>query len=155
MLRSAVLAAVALVAAPALAPAQPATLISFQFVDAKVDKDALTWTQTEQVPVAKEVVVEVVKNGVKFAEKRTVTVYQSVAVTRQADLTKVKATDGGGKAVAAEKLAELLKEPTLIVLASGPVPEKHRKLFREATLFVELPQPDVPKVPAPAGGNND
>src|SRR5438067_4376391 len=113
MTRFAVLLALASVSLlPARAPAQPAVPGPLQVVDAKAEKDKLQWTQSQVVPVAKEVPVEVVKNGMKFIEKRTVTVYEVVPVTRTAELKTIKATDAAGKAIDADKLAELLKDST-------------------------------------------
>ena len=158
MVRFAVLAAVALaVMVPARATAQPAPL-SFQFVDMKVEKDKLLWNDTVSVPVAKEIIVEVVQNGVKVLRTRTVTEYETRVVTRAMDLKGLKVTDATGKALDADKLAELLKEPTLVVVVSGgALPEKHRKLFKDTTIFIEMPKPETPKgpgggpLPAPAG----
>jgi hypothetical protein len=106
-------------------------------------------TETNLVPVAKEVIVEVVKDGVKFAEKRTVLVTEAAKVMRTFELSKVKATDGTGTAIAADKLAELLKETTPVVLVSGPVAEKHRALFKEKTVFIEPAPLPLEKLPVP------
>ncbi len=117
----------------------------------KVEKDKLTWTETQMVPVAKEVAVTVVVNGVEKLEKRTVIAYETVAITRATALKDVKATDAAGKAIDAEKLAELLKETTAAVVTTGSLSEKHRALFKDKTVFVELPAPKglVPPPPIP------
>jgi hypothetical protein len=47
----------------------------------------------------------------------------------------------------------LLKDSTPVVLVTGRLPEKHRTLFKEKTLFVELPEPgkgNAPPLPVPA-----
>jgi hypothetical protein len=142
VLRFTVLVALALEAlVPARADEQPGPDSSFRVVDAKAGSDKLTWSVLEQVPVQKTVPVEVVINGMKVLEVRTITVHEGVVVTRAVELKDVRATDGAGKAINSDKLAELLKEMTPVVLVSGPVAEKHRKLFKDTTLFLELPQP--------------
>jgi hypothetical protein len=151
MFRYAILLAVAaFVSLPATAIAQPLGPGSLQVIDAKVEKDKLTWTETIAVPVTKEIAVEVRKNGMAFIEKRTVTVLEFQQITRTMELKTLKATDAAGKAIGADKLAEMLKESTPVVVAHAAIPEKHRKLFKETTVFVELPKPEVPKVPVPA-----
>jgi hypothetical protein len=151
MMRSAVLAALALATMlSARAAAQPGFPGTFQVVDAKVEKDKLTWTDTKYVPEAREEAVEVVVNGMKVVQKRVVVVTVPVAEVRSVDLKGLKATDGAGKAVTADKLSELLKESTAVVLVSGAVPEKHRKLFKDTTLFLQLPPENLVPVPLPS-----
>ena len=151
MIRSAVLAALALVAlAPARAPAQFDAPGSFRVVEAKADKGKLAWEEVRYVPTTREEERVVVVNGMNVKQKVAVTVVVPVLETRGYELKTLKATDGAGKAIDAEKLAELLKEKTPVVVVSGPVPEKHRKLFKDTTVFVELPQPKAPPVPVPA-----
>jgi hypothetical protein len=152
MIRFPVLAALALAALlPVRAAAQPIdpSAGTFRIVEVKVEKDKLTWMETKSVPVtrAEEVVVE--KNGKKVIEKVEVTVLESIPEVRSVGLKALKATDGAGKAIAADKLAELLKEPTAVVMTSGPVPAKHRELFKEKTVFIEIPAPKLPGPPLP------
>jgi hypothetical protein len=147
------LAALAL-CSPALSAQPPGTppdpLAGIRVVDAKAEKGKIRWLEMKSVPVRQKVQVTVNVNGVPMTQTREVTVIQVVPSTREHDLSKVKATDGAGKAVAADKLAELLKDATPVVLVSGTLPEKHRGLFKEKTLFVELPAPEPGKlVPAP------
>jgi hypothetical protein len=137
-------------AAPVIQPGVPG---GFRVVDVKVDKDKLTWTETRTIPVAKNVTVTVEINGMKVDQTRTVTVFETVAYTVASELKSIKATDGAGKAIDAKKLAEMLKEPTPVVVVTGAIPEKHRKLFKDTTLFIEMPKPEPPKggpVPFPA-----
>ncbi len=151
MLRFTLLLAVGtLVMLPTAAFAQPGVPGSFRVVDAKVDKGKVTWTETQLVPTTKEVEVVVVINGVNVKQKRALTVLVPVVETLAADLKDLKATDGAGKAIDADKLAELLKESTPVVIVSGPVPEKHRKLFKDTTVFVDLSQKVPGPVPVPA-----
>jgi hypothetical protein len=140
------LAAVLLAAlAPGLAAAQGPD--PFRVVDAEVKKDRFFWTENQQVPVTEQVAVQVVVDGVTRAETRTVTKLVPVTTTRAAELNTLKVTDAAGKAVPADKLADRLKGPTAVVLVTGAVNEKHRALFKDTVLFVELPAaaPPVPK----------
>jgi hypothetical protein len=124
---------------PGLAAAQAPG--SFQVVDARVEKDKLFWTETRTEVVMQEIAVQVLVNGMVVTEKRVVPVMRPVTITRADELKGVKATDVAGKAITAEKLAELLKETTPVVVAAGPVAEKHRALFKDKVIFLELPQP--------------
>ena len=160
MIRSVVLAALALaVLAPTRAGAQPPfdpTPGGFRIVDAKADKGKLTWTETVAVPVVKEVEVIMMIDGKPVAVKKKVTTIEYVSVAKTGDLKGAKVTDAAGKAIDADKIAERLKETTPVVFVSGPVPAKHRELFKDTTVFVEFPQPKgpvpfpVPPAPAPA-----
>lgn len=150
MFRFSLLAAAALLVAPGAAFAQPGVPGQFQVIEAKAEKDKITWTTYKAVPVQKEVAVQVLKNGMLVTEKQTVTVTEYVPVQETLTLKALKATDGNGKAVDAEKLAEILKEGTPVVFVSGPVADKHRKLFKGSTVFLEIPVTNTPgAVPAP------
>lgn len=118
---------------------------SLRIVDAKAERDKVQWTEYKTVPVQKPVTVEVVVNGMKVTEVRTVTVHETVVVTAAHELKTIKATDAAGKEIAADKLAELLKESTPVVVTTGPIAEKHRALFKDKVVFVELPGPMPPK----------
>jgi hypothetical protein len=150
VLRFTVLAAIALAAlAPARASAQPVLPGPFRVVEAKADGGKVIWSEIKFVPQVKEEERVVVINGMNVTQKVAVTVFVPVQETIGFELKKLKATDGTGKAIAADKLAELLKESTPVVIVSGPVPEKHRALFKEKTVFLELPQPEPGKGPEP------
>jgi hypothetical protein len=152
MTRLAILSALVLAALlPARASAQPGAPGGLHITDAKVDKDKLVWTVTVMVPVQKAVPVEVEKNGMKVTELRTVVVYEIQQVTKAVELKGFKATDAAGKPIAADKLAELLKETGPVVLVTGTLPERHRKLFKDTTVFLEsvAPVPPVPPPPPP------
>ena len=131
---------------PGFAAAQP-TASSFQVVDARVEKDKLFWTETRTEVVMQEVATQVLVNGMFVTEKRLVPVMRPVTITRADELKGVKATDAAGKAVAADKLAEALKETTPVVVTAGPIAEKHRALFKDKVIFLELPQPKNPPPP--------
>lgn len=131
------------------ATAQPFP-VAIQVVDAKAEKGKMTWTETVLVPLNEEYLVEVEINGVKVQQRRTRTVMKPTTVTKEAELKKLYATDANGKAIAADKLAELLKESTPVVFVSGPLPEKHRALFKDKVVFiVALSLPTGPVQPAP------
>lgn len=150
MIRFAALAATALaVLVPARANAQPELPGAFRIVEVKVDKGKVTWTEMRYTPTTKEEERVVTINGMRVTQKVAVTVYIPVMETQAIELKKLKATDAAGKAIDAEKLAELLKETTPVVFVPGSVPEKHRKLFKDTTVFVELPKPEAPKLPGP------
>ncbi len=97
------------------------------------------------MPVRKVVEATVDVNGMNVVEKREVTVYESVTVARAFEPKQFKATDASGKAIDAEKLADPLKETAPVVLISGPIPEKHRALFKDRTVFVEVLPAAPPK----------
>jgi hypothetical protein len=128
---------------PTRATAQP-TPGGLQVVDAKIDGGEFQWDATELVPVVQEVAVEKEVNGMKVVQKQKVIVYETRTVTRAAEVKTLKATDARGKAIDTEKLAELLKDKAPVVLVSGAVPEKHRALFKDKTVFIELPAPKAP-----------
>jgi hypothetical protein len=141
MIRFVVLAAVGFAAlAVTRADAQPAPG-TLQVVDAKIDGRRLLWDETVLVPVQREVEVAVVIDGKTVIQKRTEIVPQVTLITKEAEVKTLKVTDATGKAIDADKLAELLKEKTPVVFVTGSVPEKHRALFKDKTLFVELPAP--------------
>jgi 3-oxoacyl-ACP reductase-like protein len=129
---------------PGFATAQESC--SFRIVEAKVEKDHVQWTECKTVPVQKRVAVEVEKNGMRFIEMKTVTVNENISVVVAYDLKTLKATDAAGKAIAADKLAGLLKETPTVVVTTEPITEKHRALFKDKTVFLELPPPGAVKV---------
>lgn len=144
------LAALALCALP-LCAQSPDSLAGLRVVDAKAEQGKIRWGEMKTVPVQQNVQVTVNVNGVPRTQTQTVVTMQVVGATSEYELAKVKVTDSAGKPVAADKLAGLLKDSTPVVLVTGTLPEKHRKLFKEKTLFVELPAAEPGKlVPAPA-----
>ena len=154
MTRFALLSALAFAALlSARADAQPgAFLPGVQIIDAKVEKGKLTWTEYATTPVTKEIEVVVNMNGKQVPVKQKITVHEIVPVTRMNDLKGAKVTDGAGKEVGADKLAERLKEPAPVVLITGPLSAKHRALFKDTTVFVEFPAAPVPPAVLPAPG---
>lgn len=126
-----------------------------QIVDAKVKDGKLIWTGYMPVSVEKEVEVVVMINGQQVKQVQKVVVTELVPIQQAEELKTLKATDGNGKAITADKLAELLKEGTSVVLVRTPVIDKHRKLFKDTTIFVELPGIAPPKglepLPPPKG----
>jgi hypothetical protein len=139
------LAALALCALPL--SAQPPGF--FRIAELKADGDKVAWTEMQYQTVQKEVAVTVNRNGVNVTEKRSVLETMPVTVKREVELSKLKATDAAGKAVDAKALAKRLKETTTVVIVTAPPGEKERKLFKDSTLFVQLPAPEVRKGPGP------
>jgi hypothetical protein len=103
----------------------------------------LVWANSHQVPVVKEVEADVKKGDVIVKEKRKVTVLEMVPVEAKVPLKTLKVTEASGKPVPDEKLAVLLAKPTPVVFHTGPLPQKYRGLFRETTILIEFPIPDV------------
>jgi hypothetical protein len=130
--------AVLLVAALAgPAPAQPPG--GLRIADAKVEKDQLHVTEMMTVPNSEKFTYEEVVNGMKVTKTGTRTTLVAVPVVTTVALKNVKATDAAGKAIAADNLAGLLKEEQAVVV--GPAPAKQRALFKDKTIFLELPPP--------------
>ena len=144
MSRTPALLIVAALAGPAAAQAPPV------LATAKVEKDQLLLTRTEPVVVPKEVTVEVIVNGKTVVEKRVVTEVQTVQRVVALPLMGVKATDATGKPIPADRLADLLKEETPVVVSAGEVPEKFRKLFKSDVVFLTLPPAPTVKESPPA-----
>ncbi len=118
------------------------------FTEARVVKDQLQWNQTELVPLTVEREVEEVVNGKAVRRKvpeTTITVKTKVV---SESLKKVKAIDVAGKPIPADKLAEQLKEWTTVVCLPGKLTDKQRALFKEGTIFIEMPPP-APGAPTP------
>lgn len=149
MTRLALISAAVLAALASPATAQPG---GFRIVDVQVADGKLTWTEAvpvqveKAVPVVKEVTVEKELNGKKVVVVEKVTVNEKVVVTefvsvkRTTELKTVAVTDGAGKAVAADKVAERLGGAPAVLL-TGPLPAKHRALFKADTLFIEPAEP--------------
>jgi hypothetical protein len=139
MIRLAAFAALVLAVAPARAD-DPAAA-PFRIIDARVASGKLEWEEarTVAVPVVKQ--VQVVENGMVVVKNAVFMELVTVADKQAIEVKDLKATDVAGKAVAADTLADLLKEKTPVVLMTGPLPVKHRGLFKDKTVFVELPPP--------------
>jgi hypothetical protein len=143
MVRFVVLVALALVAlAPDRAGAQPASG-TFRVVDAWIDDGRFFWEETEPFPMQREVVVPMRIDGMTVFKKQVELVYVPTAVKKEAKVKALKASDATGKAIDADTLAELLKEKAPVVLVTGTVPEKHRALFKDKTVFIEFPAPKM------------
>lgn len=133
--------AVLLLALAGPAAAQPVEAINPQVVTARVEDGRLLWTTTQLLPVQKPVVVTVVVNGRPVAETRNVTELTRVTSERSEAVKNVKATDGAGKAITADRLSERLREDSAIVLHVGRLPDAFRRAFRDDTILIELPGP--------------
>lgn len=131
---AAVFAVVVLAALPGRAPAQ-----SLRVVDAKIEKGNVTWTETKTVQVARQVQMLVNINGMAVPQTQTVVVNEQHRVSPEIPLKGLTATDASGKVIPADALAVLLKEETPVVLVTGTIPKEHRALFKDKTVFVEVP----------------
>lgn len=136
-----------------IAPAQPPVAFGGPppnpaLVIAKVDQGKLLVTDTKFVPVAKEVVAVVKTPDGKLVQvKKVVVTHEVVSVTRAVLLSGVKATTAAGKEVPADKLADLLKDETVVMLGHVPLSEKLRKALKDDVLCLTVPMPVV----APGG----
>jgi hypothetical protein len=110
-----------------------------QIVEARVENGLYIWTNVQMNPVVEEVAVEVVVDGKTVTEKRTVISFKLAHTEMRDKLSDVKATDTAGKEIPAEKLAQLLKVPRDVVRLLGPLSANHRSLFKDSTIFIELP----------------
>lgn len=126
------------------AAAQPVGAVNPQVVTARVENDALVWTTTQLLAVQKPVVVTVVVNGRPVSETRLVTELTRVTSDRSEAVKNLKATDGSGRVVTADKLAERLREDTTVVIHVGRLPDAFRRAFRDETILIELPGPAAP-----------
>lgn len=142
MTRFSSLVVVLVAAAPAAA--QPVGAVNPQVVSARVEKGSLVWTTTQLLPVQKPVVVTVIVNGRPTTETRHVTELTRVTSERSEAVKNLKATDGAGRAVSPEALAERLREDTAVVVHVGRLPDVFRRAFREETILIELPGPAAP-----------
>ena len=115
----------------------PTTTHAVQFVVATVKDDKLTYetaqpyTFTEYVDVTRQV------NGQTVTEKVPVTKTAERKVTHARPLSELKATGADGKEIPAADLKEKLKAGGPVVLATAPVTDEWRKLFKPDTLFLE------------------
>ena len=71
-------------------------------------------------------------NGRSVTETRNVTELTRVTSERSEAVKNVKATDGAGKAISPERLAERLREDAAVVLHVGRLPDAFRRAFRRA-----------------------
>ncbi|QDU21638.1 hypothetical protein [Urbifossiella limnaea] len=139
-----VVSVVALLAVAGSAAAQPVGAINPQVVTARIENGSLVWATTQLLPVQKPVVVTVVVNGRPTAETRTVTELTRVTSERSEAVKNLKAADGAGRAINAERLAERLREEATVVLHVGRLPDAFRRAFRDETILIELPGPAAP-----------
>jgi len=75
------------------------------------------------------VLIEV--NGKAAVQKMTVSSSETMTVHRATALKKLKATDGTGQVIPADKLAERLAEEAPVVIHTGPLAAKYKPLFGE------------------------
>ena len=109
-----------------------------RIVPARVEGDYLIWPEAKQTPITKEIDVLIDLNGKPTVQKVTVTSTETSILHRTVSLKKLKFTDGAGKAIAADKLAERLIEESPVVFHTGPLAAKYRSLFSSDAVLVEF-----------------
>lgn len=122
-------------------------------VDAKVERDQFVRELAVPVPVKKVVKAAVNEGGVLKEVDREVTVVEFVMQKVGVPVKGLRATDAAGRPIPAARLAGLLAAETTVVMHAGPLADKHRKLYKDGTVFVEEPPPavapdEMPKGPA-------
>jgi hypothetical protein len=136
--------AVLILAGSLVAADRPDAAAVPRVVPARVEGEYLIWPEPKQTPVTKEVDVLIEINGKPAVQKVTVTSTETVLLHRAVALKKLKFTDGAGKAIAAEKLAERLVEESPVVFHTGPLAAKYRALFANDAILVEFEAPPAP-----------
>jgi hypothetical protein len=107
--------------------------------------------QRELVPVTtqKIVVVKVNVQGTVVTRHQAVNVIEYKQVEKMTRVKGLQAFDTFGKPVLAEKLPELLKKDTLVLIsADGKLPDAgYLRIVKEGTLILVLPSPTAPELP--------
>lgn len=127
-----------------LAADKPDAIGAPRIVPARVEGEYLIWPEAKQTPITKDVDVLIDVNGKAVVQRVTVTSTETSIVHRAVALKKLKFTDGGGKAIAPEKLAERLAEEAPVVFHTGPLAAKYRALFASDAVLVEFEVPPSP-----------
>jgi len=136
---------------PPAMPAMAPTLLMTKLVDG-----GLIVTVQEMVPVREKVrVKEIAPDGQVVEKEIEVTVNKTVFKQVVRSLKGAKVTDVAGKPITEEKVAELLKKETVVVVSFwGDIAEEYRKPFKDGTVFIVFPPPvEMPRkepVPIPA-----
>ena len=137
----------------AQAPADDLAGIDVRLVKARVEKDALVFTEPQLVRTAREVRVEVQKNGVTTVGKQTLVETRVVSVRRTVPLADVVATDIEGRSIPPAGLTDRLRDDRWVVLHAVPLGAEQRKLFRDGTIAIMVgpagAAPARPVVPPP------
>lgn len=134
-LASLLVASVALAADP---PPYPATVT---LTPVTVQDGTAEWVVVKMVPVQKAVEVEVIKDGQKVKELRTVTEYVSELKALRQPLKEWKATGNDGKQIAADDLAKRLAGGGVVVMFGGRLDVELRKAFKDGTVFLDQTPP--------------
>ena len=139
--------------APSAPPAAPLTMVPTDPVPSlvlgRVVDGQFETTVVQYVPVRKTATVtektadgQLVQREVQFTE------LQAIQTRQQLSLKPATVTGADGRPIPADKLAELLKEESVVVVTHGaPAAEKYRKAFKDGTVFIAFPPPVMP-VPA-------
>jgi hypothetical protein len=106
----------------------------------KLDGDRLTVWRSVPRQVAEQVPVTVERDGRKVTEVRTVTRTVYTAIPEVMLIKDLRATRADGGRVDPEKLPELLKRPTAVILSSGPpIDAVYLRALRDDTLILSFP----------------
>jgi hypothetical protein len=128
-------------------------------VVAKIVDGALSWKTSGVAPVAQQVQVVVQENGQPVTRVINTTAMQQTPKQVTVPLDGVKFTDAAGKKLQPLAVENRLGEGRGVVLHNGPIAAELRGMFKDDTIFVELPggpaamiQPAVmPGIPAGGG----
>lgn len=137
----AALAGAAAAQPPALAPPAPIpTLMTGRVVDGSFEHAV-----PETVPVQQAVTVTgTTPDGRPVQRVKTGTTFQVVRRTVRSSLDRVSATGADGRVIPKDKLADLLKDESVVVVTYGaPAAEKYRKVFKDGTVFLTFPPPTM------------
>lgn len=143
---------------PFVVPAQPGQPVPPQFVFpaqppgrvpagggeprvvvAKVVDGALTWKTNAVAPVNQVIEVVVQENGQPVTRRVSTTAMQPTAKQMSVPLEGVKFTDVAGKKLQPLTVELRLGEGKGVVLHNGPLAAELRAMFKEDTVFAELP----------------
>jgi hypothetical protein len=108
-----------------------------QLAVARVSNNSLVWTTTVVVPVTKTVAVTVLVNGQQVVENRTVTVLETMSREQSIGLKDLRATDGAGRAIPSDRLAERLGKGAAVVLHTGPLPDAYRQILKDDAVLIQ------------------
>lgn len=136
-----VVGAVLVVGVVAAQPAAPAPHLAV----ARVKGESLVWATTVSVPVKKTVAVTVLVNDQPVVETRDVTVMETITREESVKLKDARVTDGAGRAIPADRLAERLGKGAAVVLNAGRIPDVYRRVFKDDAVLVELPEAPEPR----------
>jgi hypothetical protein len=111
-----------------------------QLTVVKLDGDRFTVWRSVPHQVTHQVPVEVEAGGRKVKEVRTITKTEFAQIPEVMLIKDLRATRADGGRVDPEKLPELLRRPTAVVLSSGPpIDPVYLRALRDDTLILSFP----------------